>query len=97
MVSALDYLRLRASVPPTRSHSTFERAMLDHPLCFFGGPKKHSTSGGCMPTVVDNVDTLIVYVKLRQDFPLELEQQVDVLKDLNEVSQDAERRYLTAA
>ena len=50
-----------------------------------------------MPTVVDNVDTLIVYVKLRQDFPLELEQQVDVLKDLNEVSQDAERRYLTAA
>ena len=40
-----------------------------------------------MPIVADNIDTLILNVKLRQDFPLELAQQLDVLK---EASQDAE-------
>ena len=42
--------------------------------------------------VADNIDTLILNVKLRQDFPLELAQQLDVLK---EASQDAEEDLVT--
>jgi hypothetical protein len=45
-----------------------------------------------MPIVADNIDTLILNVKLRQDFPLELAQQLDVLK---EASQDAEEDVVT--
>jgi hypothetical protein len=45
-----------------------------------------------MPIVADNIDTLILNVKLRQDFPLELAQQLDVLK---EASQDAEEDLVT--
>jgi hypothetical protein len=45
-----------------------------------------------MPIVADNIDTLILNVKLRQDFPLELAQQLDVLK---ESSQDAEEDLVT--
>ena len=33
-----------------------------------------------MPIVADNIDTLILNVKLRQDFPIELAQQLDVLR-----------------
>jgi hypothetical protein len=40
-----------------------------------------------MPIVADNIDTLILNVKLRHDFPLELAQQLDFLK---EASQEAE-------
>jgi hypothetical protein len=47
--------------------------------------------GGSMPRtpalVADNIDTLILNVKLRQDLPLELAQQLDILK---EASRDAE-------
>jgi hypothetical protein len=42
--------------------------------------------------VADNIDTLILNVKRRQDFPLELAQQLDVLK---EASQDAEEDLVT--
>ena len=49
-------------------------------------------SGGSMPIVADNIDTLILNVKLRQDFPVELAQQLDVLK---EASQDAEEDLVT--
>jgi hypothetical protein len=42
--------------------------------------------------VADNIDTLILNVKVRQDFPLELAQQLDVLK---EASQDAEEDLVT--
>ena len=45
-----------------------------------------------MPIVADNIDTLILNVKLRQDFPLELAQQLDVLK---EASQGAEEDLVT--
>jgi hypothetical protein len=45
-----------------------------------------------MPIVADNIDTLILSVKLRQDIPLELAQQLDVLK---EASQDAEEDIVT--
>jgi hypothetical protein len=45
-----------------------------------------------MPIVADNIDTLILNVKLRQDFPLELAQQLDILK---EASQDAEEDLVT--
>jgi hypothetical protein len=45
-----------------------------------------------MPIVADNIDTLILNVKLRQDFPLELAQQLDVLK---ETSQEAEEDLIT--
>jgi hypothetical protein len=45
-----------------------------------------------MPIVADNIDTLILNVKLRQDFPLDLAQQLDVLK---EASQDAEEDLVT--
>src|SRR5262245_42497857 len=45
-----------------------------------------------MPIVADNIDMLILNVKLRQDFPLELAQQLDVLK---EASQDAEEDIVT--
>jgi hypothetical protein len=45
-----------------------------------------------MPIVADNIDTLILNVKLRQDFPLEFAQQLDVLK---EASQDAEEDLVT--
>jgi hypothetical protein len=45
-----------------------------------------------MPIVADNIDTLILNVKLRQDFPLELAQQLDVLK---EASQEAEEDVVT--
>jgi hypothetical protein len=45
-----------------------------------------------MPIVADNIDTLILNVKLRQDFPLELAQQLDLLK---EASQDAEEDLVT--
>jgi hypothetical protein len=51
-----------------------------------------SSLGGSMPIVADNIDTLILNVKLRQDFPLELAQQLDVLK---EASQDAEEDLVT--
>jgi hypothetical protein len=40
-----------------------------------------------MPIVADNIDTLILNIKLRQDFPLDLAQQLAVLK---EASQEAE-------
>jgi hypothetical protein len=46
-----------------------------------------------MPIVADNIDTLILNVKLRQDFPLELAQQLDLLKD---ASHDAEEDLITA-
>jgi hypothetical protein len=42
--------------------------------------------------VADSIDTLILNVKLRQDFPLELAQQLDVLK---EASQGAEEDLVT--
>jgi hypothetical protein len=45
-----------------------------------------------MPIVADNIDTLILNVKLRQDFPLELAQRLEVLK---EASQDAEEDVVT--
>jgi hypothetical protein len=45
-----------------------------------------------MPVVADNIDTLVLNVKLRQDFPLELAQQLDVLK---EAGQDAEEDLVT--
>jgi hypothetical protein len=45
-----------------------------------------------MPIVADNIDTLILNVKVRQDFPVELAQQLDVLK---EASQDAEEDIVT--
>ena len=45
-----------------------------------------------MPIVADNIDTLILNVKLRQDFPLELAQQLEVLK---EASQEAEEDLVT--
>jgi hypothetical protein len=45
-----------------------------------------------MPIVADNIDTLILNVKLRQEFPLDLAQQLDVLK---EASQDAEEDLVT--
>ena len=45
-----------------------------------------------MAIVADNIDTLILNVKLRQDFPLELAQQLDALK---EASQDAEEYLVT--
>jgi hypothetical protein len=45
-----------------------------------------------MPIVADNIDTLILNVKLRGAFPLELAQQLDVLK---EASQDAEEDLVT--
>jgi hypothetical protein len=45
-----------------------------------------------MPIVADNIDTLILNVKLRQDIPLELAQQLDVLK---EASQEAEDDLVT--
>jgi hypothetical protein len=45
-----------------------------------------------MPIVADNIDTLILNVKLRQDFPVELAQQLDVLK---EASKDAEEDLVT--
>src|SRR6516165_3842332 len=52
--------------------------------------------GGSMPSspaiVVDNIDTLILNVKLRQDSPLELAQQLEVLK---EASQEAEEDLVT--
>jgi hypothetical protein len=47
---------------------------------------------GSLALVADNIDTLILNVKLRQDFPLELAQQLDVLK---EASQDAEEDFVT--
>jgi hypothetical protein len=46
----------------------------------------------CCRIVADNIDTLILNVKLRQDFPLDLAQQLDVLK---EASQDAEEDLVT--
>jgi hypothetical protein len=49
-------------------------------------------SGGRLPIVADNIDTLILNVTLRQDFPLELAQQLDTLK---EASQDAEEDLVT--
>jgi hypothetical protein len=45
-----------------------------------------------MPIVADNIDTLILNVKLRQDFPLEVAQLLDVLK---EARQDAEEDLVT--
>jgi hypothetical protein len=42
--------------------------------------------------VADNIDTLILNVKLRQEFPLELAQRLDVLK---EASQEAEEDIVT--
>ena len=45
-----------------------------------------------MPIVADNIDTLILNVKLRQDFPLELAQHLDILK---EASQEAEEDLVT--
>jgi len=45
-----------------------------------------------MPIVADNIETLILNVKLRQDFPLELAQQLDVLK---EASQEAGEDIVT--
>jgi hypothetical protein len=45
-----------------------------------------------MPIVADNIDTLIVNVKLRQGFPLELAHQLDMLK---EASQDADEDLVT--
>jgi hypothetical protein len=45
-----------------------------------------------VPIVADNIDTLNLNVKLRQDFPLELAQQLDVLKV---ASQDAEEDLVT--
>jgi hypothetical protein len=45
-----------------------------------------------MPIVADNIDTLILNVKLRQDFPLEMAQQLDILK---EASQDTEEDIVT--
>ena len=45
-----------------------------------------------MPIVADNIDTLILNVKLRQDFPLELAQQLEVLK---EACEDAEEDLVT--
>src|SRR4029079_4407088 len=55
-------------------------------------PRGVFVSGGSMPIVADNIDTLILNVKLRQDFPLELAQQLDVLK---EASQEAEEDLVT--
>jgi hypothetical protein len=45
-----------------------------------------------MPIVADNIDTLILNVKLRQDFPRELAQQLDVHK---EASEEAEEDIVT--
>jgi hypothetical protein len=45
-----------------------------------------------MPIVADNIDILILKVKLRKDFPLELAQQLDVLK---EASQEIEEDLVT--
>jgi hypothetical protein len=35
-------------------------------------PRGFFMSGGAMPNVADNIDTLILNIKLRQAFPLEL-------------------------
>jgi hypothetical protein len=48
--------------------------------------------GGRMPIVPDNIDTLILNAKLRQDSPLEVAQQLEVLK---EASQDTEKDIVT--
>jgi hypothetical protein len=48
--------------------------------------------GGRTSIVADNIDTLILNAKLRQDFPLELARQLEVLK---EASQDAEEDLVT--